>query len=104
MGGISLFDNDSPEKNEPTDYTGLKIVAILAPVFLIFVIAGNADMGLAACTVFGMIMLAIKMRWRSRRHPWFWATIAIILTLHVPFVLRVRWPHGNVPMIGYTLH
>lgn len=98
-----MFDYDPPKEKGPVDYTGLKIVAILAPVFFLFVFLGNADMGLAACIVLGMIMLAIKIRWNLRKHLWFWAIIVLILALHVPLVFMVRWPQGNVPTLFYTM-
>ncbi|MGC2172102.1 MAG: hypothetical protein WA623_12005, partial [Candidatus Sulfotelmatobacter sp.] len=65
-----MFDYDPPKAKEPADYTGLKIVAILAPVFFLITFLANADVGLAACIVLAMIMLAIKLRWNLRRHVW----------------------------------
>jgi hypothetical protein len=99
----SMFDYDEPKEKEPVDYTGLKIVAILAPVFFLITFLANADVGLAACIVLGMIILAIKIRWNLRKHVWFWGTIIFILALHVPLVFLVRWPQGNVPTLFYTM-
>jgi hypothetical protein len=98
-----MFDYDPPKEKEPVDYTGLKIGGILAPVFFLITFLGNADMGLAACIVLGMVMLAIKIRWPLRKHLWFWAVIGFILALHIPLVLLVRWPQGNVPTLFYTM-
>ena len=98
-----MFDYDPPKEKEPVDYTGLKIGGILAPVFFLITFLANADMGLAACIVLGMIMLAIKLRWNLRRHLWFWATIVFILALHVPLVFMVRWPQGKGPTLFYTM-
>jgi len=50
-----------------------------------------------------MVMLAIKIRWRLRKHLWLWAIIGFILALHAPLVLMVRWPQGNVPTLFYTM-
>ena len=61
-----MFDYDPPKKKEPTDYTGLKILAILAPVFLLFIYLGKADLGLTATIVLGMIILVITIRWNLR--------------------------------------
>ncbi len=58
-----MFDYESPNPKEAPDYTGLKVVAILAPVFFLITFLSNADEGLAACIVLGMIMVAIKIRW-----------------------------------------
>ena len=100
---MSIFDYDPPKEEEAVDYTGLKIVGILAPVFLLITFLSNADMGLAACIVLGMVMLAIKIRWQLRKRVWFWAIIGFILVLHVPLILMVRWPQGNVPTLFYTM-
>ena len=86
-----MFEYDQPKEKQPTDYTGLIIAAILAPVLLLFMYLGKADMGLAVCIVLGMILLAIKIRWDLRKHAWFWATIVFILALHVPLLFIVPW-------------
>jgi hypothetical protein len=98
-----MFDYDPPKEKEPVDYTGLKIVGILAPVFFLITFLSNADAGLATCIVLGMVMLAVKIRWQLRKRVWFWAIIALILALHVPLVLMVHWPQGNVPTLVYTM-
>jgi hypothetical protein len=63
----------------------------------------DADAGLAACIVSGVVLLAIKIRWNSRKHIWFWAVIAVVLALHVPLVFIVRRPQGSVPSLFYTM-
>jgi hypothetical protein len=98
-----MFERDPREAKALTDYTGLKIGAILLPMLLIFIYLGKADMGLAVFIVLGVGIVAIKIRWNLRKHIWFWAIIAIILALHVPLVFIVRWPQGSVPTLFYTL-
>lgn len=98
-----MSDYDPGRAKQPVDYTGLKIVAMLAPVFFLFVFLGNADMGLTVCIVLGMVILAIKIRWNLRKHVWFWAVIVFVLALHVPLFSMVRWPQGNVPTLFYTM-
>jgi hypothetical protein len=99
----SMFDYDQPKDKEPVDYTGPKIVGILAPIFFLITFLANADVGLAACIVLGAIILAVKIRWNLSKHVWFWGTIIFILALHVPLVFLVRWPQGNVPTLFYTM-
>jgi len=60
-------------------------------------------MGLAADVVLVGIVFAIKLRWALRKHVWFWATIVLVLALHVPLVLIARWPHGSTPTIVYGM-
>jgi hypothetical protein len=98
-----MFERDPREAKALTDYTGLKIGAILLPMLLLFIYLGKADMGLAVFIVLGVGIVAIKIRWNLRKHIWFWAIIAIILALHVPLVFIVRWPQGSVPTLFYTL-
>jgi hypothetical protein len=99
----SMFDYEKPPPEEPTDYTGPKIVAILAPVFVLFVYLGKPEMGFTVIIVLGMTMLAIYLRWKLRKHAWFWAAIAFILLLHIPLFYVVRWPESNIPTIAYSM-
>jgi len=100
---MRMFDYESPKPKEPVDYTGLKIGAMAAPVFFLVTFLYNADAGLAACIVSGLILFAIKLRWHLRKHIWFWAVIVVILALHIPLVFMVRRPQGNVPTLFYTM-
>jgi len=97
------YDDDSAEETKPADYTGLKILAIVLPVFLVFIFLGNADMGLTVTIVLGLIIFAIKLRWNLRKHVWFWATVVVVLALHVPLFFIVHWPHTSTPTIAYTM-
>jgi hypothetical protein len=97
-----MFDYESPKEKEPVDYTGLKLAALVAPVFFLITFLCNAEAGLAAYIVVGTIIFAIKIRWHLRRHIWFWAIIAMILALHVPLVFMVQWPK-NAPTIFYAM-
>jgi hypothetical protein len=103
MGGISMFEDEVPKEKDPVDYTGYKILALLLPVFFLFVYLDKADMGLAACIVLGMILVAIRFSWNLRKHLWYWAIIVFILAINVPLVLIIRWPQGSVPTIVYTM-
>ena len=61
-----MFDYESPKEKEPVDYTGVKLAAIVAPVFFLVTFLYNADAGLAAYMVLGVIVLAVKIRWYFR--------------------------------------
>jgi hypothetical protein len=87
----------------PTDYTGLIIAAILAPVYLVFYLLNKEEMGRSVFIVLGMTMLAIRIRWDLRNRFWFWLVIVFVLALHIPLLFFVRWPegyHGWLPAIG----
>ncbi len=99
-----MFERDPREETAFTQYTGLKIGAVLMPMLLLFIYFGKADMGLTLFIVLGVSIVAIKIRWNLRKHIWFWAIIAAIFALHVPLFLMIRWPHGNVPAFSMGYH
>jgi len=45
-------------------------------------------------------MLAVKIRWKLRRHVCFWATIVIVLALHVYLLFVVQLPNGWLAELG----
>ncbi len=98
-----MFDYEAPKEKSPTDWTGPIIVAMLAPLFFLFVYLGKAEMGFTACLILGMFMVAVRLRWKLRRYAWFWATIIFVLLLHIPFLFLVHWPQTHVPTIVYSL-
>jgi len=98
-----VFDDEPRKEEKPTDYTGPIIVAMLAPMFFLFVFLDKPDMGLATCIVLGMAMIAVRLRWKLRKHLWFWATVVFILVAEAPLLSIVRWPQGKTPTLVYTL-
>ena len=98
-----MFDYDHPKEKRRADWSGTIIGLILLPVLFFFIYLGKAEMGFTASIVLGMSILAIRLRWKLRKHVWFWATIALILALHLPLLFIVRWPRSNVPTIAYSL-
>lgn len=98
-----MFDYEAPKEKTPTDWSGTIIGLILSPVFFVFVYLGKAEMGFTAFIVLGMITLAVKLRWNLRKNIWFWATIAVVLLLHIPFLFLVHWPDTHVPTIAYSM-
>jgi len=49
------------------------------------------------------VVIAIRLRWGLRKYGWFWATVLVVLLLHVPLLLLVHCPRSNVPTIAYSL-
>jgi hypothetical protein len=98
-----MFERDPRESKELTDYTGLKIGAVLMPILLLFIYLGKADIGLTVFIVLGVMTVAIKIRWNLRKHVWFWVIVVLILALHVPLFFIIRWPQGKVPGLFYGL-
>lgn len=98
-----MLDYDAPAEKRPTDWSGTIIGAMLLPVLFFFIYIGKAELGFTACIVLGMSILAVRLRWKLRKHGWFWATIVLIVALHIPLLFIVQWPQSNVPTIAYSL-
>lgn len=98
-----MFDYEAPKEKTSADWSGTIIGLSLLPLFFLFVYLGKPEMGFTTVLVLGMIILAIKLRWKSRIHSWFWPTIILVLLLHVPFVFLVHWPQSKTPTIAYSL-
>jgi hypothetical protein len=47
-----------------------------------------------------MVVIAIAMRWRLKRHVWFWVTMIVFAALHVPLILFVPWTTKWVPALA----
>jgi len=98
-----MFDSEAPKEKSPTDWSGTIIGVMLLPVFFVFVFLGKAELGFNVMLALGLVMIAIRLRWKLRRYAWFWGTIAFVLLLHIPFLFLVHWPQSNVPTIAYSL-
>jgi chromate transport protein ChrA len=46
-----------------------------------------------------IITITIAMRWKLRRHVWFWVTTTLLAALHLPLILFVPWTTKWVPAI-----
>jgi hypothetical protein len=46
--------------------------------------------------VFGFLFF---LKWRLRRHAWFWITMVAVITLHVLLILFVPWTNKWVPAL-----
>lgn len=98
-----MFDYERPKEKRSADYSGTIIGAMLLPVLFFFIYMGEAELGFTTCIVLGASMVAVRLRWDLRKHGWFWAAIVLVLILHVPLLLIVRWPESSVPTIVYSL-
>ena len=74
---------------------------ILGGLPLMYLFDHFGEEALARPTLYsaGMVGIAIAMRWKLRRHVWFWITMALIAALHVPLILFVPWTTKWVPAI-----
>jgi hypothetical protein len=66
---------------------------------LLFVYSGRFDLARPSLISVAMVALLIVMRWKLRRHVWFWITIAFLAALHLPLILFVPWTTKWIPAI-----
>jgi hypothetical protein len=60
---------------------------------------GRFDLARPALYSIGMLGVAIAIKWKLRRHVWFWITMTVIVALHVLLILFVPWTTKWVPAI-----
>ena len=44
-----------------------------------------------------MIVIVVWTRWDLKTYAWFWATLAILVSLHVPLIQYVPWTNTSYP-------
>jgi len=47
-----------------------------------------------------MVIIAVAMRWKLKRHVWFWITMTVLAAFHVPLILFVPWTTKWVPALA----
>lgn len=67
------------------------------PLYLLFEYFGRFDLARPTLISVAMVAIAIVMRWKLRRHAWFWGTMVILGALHVPLILFVPWTTRWIP-------
>jgi hypothetical protein len=73
--------------------TGCALIAL--PLALL----GRFDLARPTLYSIGMLGVAIAIKWKLRRHVWFWTTMTVIAALHVLLILSVPWTTKWVPAI-----
>jgi hypothetical protein len=61
---------------------------------------GRVDLVLPIVNSIGVLGLLVALKWKLRRHAWFWITMSIIAALHVPLILFVPWTTKWVPALA----
>jgi hypothetical protein len=70
-----------------------------APLILLFHYFGKPALALPTLDSAAVVGIAIAMRWKLRRHVWFWITMTVFVALHVALILFVPWTSKWVPAI-----
>ena len=66
---------------------------------LLFVNYGRFDLARPSLISVATVALATVMRWKLRRHAWFWITMTFLAVLHLPLILFVPWTTKWIPAI-----
>jgi hypothetical protein len=78
----------------------LSLIVGSLPIYWLFDHFGTLNLALPTLNSVGMLGFAIAVKWKLRRHPWFWGTVAILAALHVPLILFVPWTTKWVPALA----
>ena len=60
---------------------------------------GRLDLELPTFNCLLVLGFTVAVKWKLRRHTWFWGTMAILAALHVPLILFVPWTTKWVPAL-----
>jgi chromate transport protein ChrA len=80
--------------------------AILPGIVVAFLCAwlfdrfGRLNLMLPIWNSVAVLGLMFVLKWRLRRHAWFWITMTVIVALHVPLILFVPWGTRWVPALA----
>ncbi len=92
-------EDQEPEEQRTTDYSGLIIFACILPVLLFFTHIGKTDIGLSIGICLFVNGVAAKIRWDLRRCFWFWVVIVLALAVEMPLILMIPWKHITINRI-----
>jgi hypothetical protein len=69
------------------------------PLLFLFDHFGRFDLVLPALNSVFVLGFTVAVKWKLRRHAWFWGTVAILAALHIPLILFVPWTTKWVPAL-----
>lgn len=61
---------------------------------------GKLNLMLPIWNSIAVLGLMFTLKWRLRRHAWFWVAMTVIVALHVPLILLVPWGTKWVPALA----
>lgn len=64
---------------------------------------GRLDMALPVLNCIAVFAFLIALKWKLRRHLWFWCILIAIAGLHVPLVLLIPWTTKWVPALAIAV-
>jgi hypothetical protein len=70
-----------------------------ALVALLFVYFRRFDLARPSIISAAMVAIAVALRWKLRRHVWFWVTMTFLAALHLPLILFIPWTTKWIPAV-----
>jgi hypothetical protein len=92
-------DEQDVDEQKPTRLTAFYIALALVPLLVLFDYLGRFDLGLSIFICLFVNVLAIRIRWRLRKYPWFWGAMGVVTAVELPVILLIRWPPQWVPAV-----
>lgn len=71
-----------------------------SPIFIFYVILGDAGRGRAAWISAMMIALVTRYFWDLSSRVWFWVAIVAIVLVHVPLIVLVPWSSKHLTYVA----
>jgi len=96
MPSLKVFTEEDRKMRLPW-WGVLGIILGGLPVLILFDHFGKYNIARPTLTSIIMVTIAVAMRWKLRRHAWFWGTMIVFAALHVPLILFVPWTTKWVP-------
>lgn len=60
---------------------------------------GKFDLARPVLYSIGMLAVTVAIKWKFRRHVWFWGTVIVFVMLHLLLVLFVPWTSNWIPAV-----
>jgi hypothetical protein len=108
MGGGSSMSLSSDVKNDIKAakklwlpwWGVLSLMALSLPALWLFDHFGRLDMALPTLNCVLVLGLLVFLKWKLRRHAWFWIAMTIVAVLHLLLIWYVPWTTKWVPALA----
>jgi hypothetical protein len=81
----------------------LCLLVFAIPLPWLFDYFGKLNLMLPIWNSVAVLGFMFVLKWRLRRHAWFWITMTVVATLHVPLILFVPWTTRWVPALAVAV-
>jgi len=93
-------DIQTAKKMRPARWVLLTWMAFCLPIILLCDHFGRMSMSLPVLNCIAIFGFLVALKWKLRRHIWFWCIMIFIAALHVPLILLIPWTTQWVPALA----